>query len=224
MALNPRLRDWRGRVVWIVGGSTGIGHATAARLHAAGAQVIVSARSAPALAEFERTHPGSLGVPMDVSDREAVLRATDTVMARCGRLDLVFVCSGHYRPQRATAFDLDEALRHLQVNYVGVLQVLDAVLPELLRQGHGHLSLAGSVSGYRGLPQALALWPDQGRADQSGRGVVPGPAARRPRGVHRQPRLCRHPPHSPECLPNAGPDQRRHRRYPHPARVGGRAL
>jgi len=96
---------------------------------------------------------------MDVSDREAVLRATDTVMARCGRLDLVFVCSGHYRPQRATAFDLDEALRHLQVNYVGVLQVLDAVLPELLRQGHGHLSLAGSVSGYRGLPQALAYGP-----------------------------------------------------------------
>jgi len=60
---------------------------------------------------------------------------------------------------RATAFDLDDALKHEQVNYVGALYLLDAVLPTLLRQRHGHLSLVSSISGYRGLPKALAYGP-----------------------------------------------------------------
>ncbi|MCB1982330.1 MAG: SDR family NAD(P)-dependent oxidoreductase, partial [Rhodoferax sp.] len=76
-----------------------------------------------------------------------------------GRIDLAVYCAGTYRALRATAFDLDVALQHQQVNYVGALVLLDAVLPVLLRQGHGHLSLVGSVAGYRGLPQALAYGP-----------------------------------------------------------------
>jgi NAD(P)-dependent dehydrogenase (short-subunit alcohol dehydrogenase family) len=45
------------------------------------------------------------------------------------------------------------------VNYVGALHLLDAVLPQLLRQKAGHVSLVSSVSGYRGLPNALAYGP-----------------------------------------------------------------
>ncbi|MGP1629947.1 MAG: SDR family NAD(P)-dependent oxidoreductase, partial [Giesbergeria sp.] len=50
MSQNPRIADWSGRRVWIVGASSGIGQATAARLHARGAQVVVSARGKVALA------------------------------------------------------------------------------------------------------------------------------------------------------------------------------
>jgi NAD(P)-dependent dehydrogenase (short-subunit alcohol dehydrogenase family) len=60
---------------------------------------------------------------------------------------------------RATSFDLADALRHEQVNYTGVLYWLDALLPVLLRQRSGHLSMVSSVSGYRGLPKALAYGP-----------------------------------------------------------------
>lgn len=60
---------------------------------------------------------------------------------------------------RATAFDLGERLRHQQVNYVGALHMLDAVLPAMQRAGRGHLSLMGSVAGYRGLPNGLAYGP-----------------------------------------------------------------
>ena len=68
---------------------------------------------------------------------------------------------------RATAFDFDVALQHVQVNQVGALVMLDAVLPVLLRQarsrdsalGAGHISLVSSVAGYRGLPQSLAYGP-----------------------------------------------------------------
>ena len=49
MKLNPPLRDWQGRRAWLIGASSGIGRATAAALHARGAQVIVSARSSDAL-------------------------------------------------------------------------------------------------------------------------------------------------------------------------------
>ena len=49
MPLNPRISSWAGRTVWLVGASTGIGRATASRLHGLGARVIVSARNRDAL-------------------------------------------------------------------------------------------------------------------------------------------------------------------------------
>jgi NAD(P)-dependent dehydrogenase (short-subunit alcohol dehydrogenase family) len=159
MALNPRITDWNRLVVWLVGASSGIGRATASRLHGRGAQVIVSARSTAALADFEAAHPGGLGLPLDVTDAASVKTAAASIVARHGRLDVVLHCAGHYRAMRATAFDLADALRHNQVNYVGALHLLDAVLPQLLAQRAGHLSLVASVAGYRGLPTALAYGP-----------------------------------------------------------------
>ncbi len=159
MSLNPRITDWHNRTAWVVGASSGIGEATAKALHAAGARVVVSARSATALARFVQEHPGSTALPLDVTDRAEVTRVTQTLIEQTGRIDLVMYCAGHYRAMRATSFDLDEALRHQQVNVTGALYLLDAVLPVLQRQGHGHLSLVASVAGYRGLPQSLAYGP-----------------------------------------------------------------
>lgn len=159
MPLNPRLTDWHGRVCWLVGASTGIGRATASALHARGAKVVVSARSAATLEAFVLAHPGSDAIALDATDRDAMRAAALRIVAEHGRIDLVSYCAGYYKPMRATAFDLDEALKHEQVNYVGALHLLDAVLPTLLRQRHGHLSLVSSISGYRGLPKALAYGP-----------------------------------------------------------------
>ncbi len=159
MPLNPRIDSWAGQVVWLVGASTGIGRATAARLHATGARVVVSARSAATLDAFVREHPGSLAITLDATDRLAMREASARIVAERGRIDLAVYCAGYYKAMRATAFDLDDALRHQQVNYVGALHLLDAVLPVLLAQRGGHLSLVSSVSGYRGLPKALAYGP-----------------------------------------------------------------
>ncbi len=158
--LNPPLAHWQGRWVWIVGASSGIGRATAAALHAQGARVAVSARDEAALQDFVRGHAGSLALPLDVTDAGAVRAAAQALQDQAGRApDLVLYCAGQYRPQRATQFDLAEAQRHLAVNYGGALHVLDAVLPMLLAAGQGHLSLVGSVAGYRGLPMSLAYGP-----------------------------------------------------------------
>jgi NAD(P)-dependent dehydrogenase (short-subunit alcohol dehydrogenase family) len=163
MSLNPRITGWTGQVVWLVGASTGIGRATAEQLHTAGAKVIVSARNAAALAHFTSGRERAEALVADVTDRAALREAATQIVARHGRIDLAMYCAGHYKPQRATAFDLDEMLRHQQVNVVGALHLLDAVLPQLLRQAQAgqpaHISLVASVAGYRGLPNALAYGP-----------------------------------------------------------------
>ncbi len=156
--LNPPQREWRGRTVWIVGASSGIGRATASALHHAGARVIVSARNEQELLDFARQHPGALSVPLDATDRAAVQAAAQSILA-VSALDTVLYCAGYYREQRASAFDLDDMLRHQQVNYVGALHLLDAVLPHFLARQSGHISLVSSVAGYRGLPKSLAYGP-----------------------------------------------------------------
>ncbi len=158
MSHNPPLNDWHGKTVWLVGASSGIGQATAHALHAHGARVVVSARNAQALDDFVHGHSGALALPLDASDAAAVKTAAQTVLA-LGPLDLLMYCAGYYRELRATEFDLAEMLKHQQVNYTGALYLLDAVLPALLQRGSGHISLVGSVAGYRGLPKSLAYGP-----------------------------------------------------------------
>lgn len=161
MPLNPPLRAWRGKRVWLVGASTGIGRATASALHAQGAQVVVSARKVAELEAFVAEHPGARAVPLDATNADSVCAAAAEA-ARDGGLDCVVYCAGHYAPQQACALDLDDLLRHNAVNYLGALYVLDAVVPLLLAQPaqrRGHISLVGSVAGYGGLPNSLAYGP-----------------------------------------------------------------
>jgi NAD(P)-dependent dehydrogenase (short-subunit alcohol dehydrogenase family) len=165
MALNPRMTQWKGRSVWLLGASTGIGRATASALHAAGAKVVVSARSADALDAFVAAHPGARALALDVTLASATQAAAQTLFAQ-GTLDCVVYCAGHYHAMDAGHLDLADMLRHNAVNYLGALYLLDAVVPKLLAQPlpahggqRGHISLVGSVAGYRGLPQSLAYGP-----------------------------------------------------------------
>jgi NAD(P)-dependent dehydrogenase (short-subunit alcohol dehydrogenase family) len=161
MAINPRITDWPGRTVWLVGASSGIGLALAHLLHTLGAKVVVSARRSDVLAHFVRGHPGSLAVSVDVTDAQQMLAAAQQARAAApdGQLHLVVYCAAYYRPMRATQFDLAQAVQHQRVNVEGALHCLHAVLPVLMAQRQGHLSLMASVAGYRGLPQALAYGP-----------------------------------------------------------------
>ena len=170
MFFNPPLREWDGKTVWIVGASSGIGEACAKLLYELGATVFVSARNSLVLNLWAGQHPErdalgrarAVALPLDVANAQA-LHAGARVIAERGVLDLVVYCAGYYRALQADAYDLGEMLRHQQVNYIGALHLLDAVLPILHKQAAqglgGHLSLVSSVAGYSGLPKSLAYGP-----------------------------------------------------------------
>jgi NAD(P)-dependent dehydrogenase (short-subunit alcohol dehydrogenase family) len=156
--MNPKITDWHGRTVWLVGASSGIGRALASALHARGARVVLSARQLPALQEFVAQHPGSVALPLDVCQPKQVQEAAQSLL-QSGTVDLVCYLAGHYLPMRAHELDLAQVLRHQEVNLSGVWHLLDALLPALLARRAGHISLVSSVAGFRGLPKSLAYGP-----------------------------------------------------------------
>lgn len=153
--MNPVIRDWRGRRVWLVGASTGIGAALARELARRGARLALSARSADKLAAL--AIPGALLLPCDATDAVGLAGARRQVVATLGGVDLVVYLAGDYVPMRADTFDLAIAERVVAVNFNGALRLADAVLADL--QPGGGIAFVASVAGYRGLPKALCYGP-----------------------------------------------------------------
>lgn len=156
MSLNPCIRDWRDRRVWVIGASSGIGAALARVLLAQGARVALSARSTPGLAEIAAT-PGAntLVLPLDVTDAASVAPALQQMVAAWGGIDLVLWCAGSHSPVRAWELDAADARRLVDVNLNGVINGLPAVVGQLLLQKSGGIAIVSSVAGYGGLPTAL---------------------------------------------------------------------
>jgi short-subunit dehydrogenase len=146
--------DLGGKVVWVVGASSGIGAATASELAARGATVAVSARRAE---QLERVSGGRmLVVPVDVTDAAAVAAAADEVRAAHGRIDVAVLAAGWWQQMDARAWDTEVFDRHVQVNLVGTSNAIAAVLPDMLARRSGVIAGIASVAGYRGLAGAEA--------------------------------------------------------------------
>ena len=157
--MNPRIDNWAGKRVWVIGASTGIGAETARMLIAKGARVAVSARRAEPLHALTRDHADTLVAPLDITDLASLHSARDAIIARWQGLDLVLVVAGSYNEMRADNFDIKLANQLIDLNFRGVLNCLDAVLPDLLKHGTGGIGIVGSVAGYSGLPKALIYGP-----------------------------------------------------------------
>ncbi len=143
-----------GRRYWVVGASSGIGAALATELVRRGAHVVVSARRRDGL---ERVSAGTMSVlPLDATDRDAVRRAAEEVTSRFGGLDVVVWCAGFWNQFDAAAWDADAFALHVEVNLLGLNNVLAATVPPMVRSGHGHVVGIASVAGYRGLAGAEA--------------------------------------------------------------------
>lgn len=155
MPLNPPVADWRGRRVWVIGASSGIGAATARLLLGKGARVALSARSRQPLEQLAAAAPeAALALPLDANQAQEVQGALREIVARWGGLDLAVFCAGTYTPLRAFRLDAAPAQEMLRLNLESVVCGLAALLPQLLSQSGG-VALVSSVAGYRGLPNAL---------------------------------------------------------------------
>jgi NAD(P)-dependent dehydrogenase (short-subunit alcohol dehydrogenase family) len=132
-----------------VGASSGIGAELARELARRGAHVAVSARRPRELAAVAGATMS--GVPVDVTDRESVDHGADTVRAALGGLDCMVYTAGYWKQFDAASWDRDVFARHVEVNLLGLDNVLGAVVPGLVTQGSGHVVVVASVAGYRGL-------------------------------------------------------------------------
>jgi NADP-dependent 3-hydroxy acid dehydrogenase YdfG len=125
-----------GRVAVVTGASSGIGAATAERLAELGAKVAVAARrkdSLDALAERITEGGGTaLVLPLDVTDREAVVAAAQEVERRLGRADLVVNNAGVQLISPIEDLKVDEWQRQIDLNVTGVMNVLGAFVPQLI--------------------------------------------------------------------------------------------
>lgn len=157
---NPPITDWRGKRVWLVGASSGIGAALARSLARRGAILALSARRAPALESMvAAAAQGSLALPLDIRDPDAIARASAQLQSCWGGIDLVIWLAGTWAPMRAAEFDLPRAREIVDVNLGGLLNGLAAILPMMIAQQAGGIVLVASVAGYRGLPGSLVYGP-----------------------------------------------------------------
>ena len=132
------------KVVIITGASAGIGEATARRFAAAGAKVVLVARSADKLAalaeELGRLGHTAWPVPADMRDRSAVDRMVEQVLQRYGRIDILVNNAGQAAAGTVAEVRLDDFRSILELNVFGVLYAIQAVVP-IMRQGGGGVIL-----------------------------------------------------------------------------------
>ncbi|THD83734.1 SDR family oxidoreductase [Aliigemmobacter aestuarii] len=142
-----------GKVIAITGASRGIG-AAAARLFAAqGARVALIARSGHDIAALaEEIGNGAMALTCDVADWVSVQAAAETVMARCGRLDVWIGNAGVIDPiARLTEADPAEWARSIQINLTGVFNGMRAAIPLMKRQGGGTVITVSSGAAHNPL-------------------------------------------------------------------------
>ena len=101
--------------------------------------------------------PGAiLSYPLDISDQEA----TEAVVARIeqehGPIDQAVLNAGTHQPVDPLRLDAADFRALVEVNLMGTVHCLQALIPRMAARGRGRLAIVGSVAAYRGLPTASA--------------------------------------------------------------------
>lgn len=151
--------DATGELLIVTGGASGIGAALALGYAAAGGTAVVfDVTHAPELETAERVEQHQV----DVSDRDAVLRATEAVLARHGRVDAL-VAGAAIQPRSDVAtMDPEEWRRTLAVNLDGVVWACQAVLPAMTAARSGAILVFASGLAHMGRAQASAYAASKG--------------------------------------------------------------
>ena len=148
--------DFSGQTAIVTGASSGIGAGLARGLAAAGARVGLMALPDPALQETAnaiREQGGTAAaVQVDVADRPAVRSAIEHLTRELGPVDLAILNAGIGRSTMVESFSAEVVEQIFRVNVVGIANVIEAVLPQMLGRRRGHLVGVSSLSSFRGQP------------------------------------------------------------------------
>jgi len=148
------MADGHKKLAWITGGGSGIGKALALALDALNWQVIISGRTEQKLQAVVAKSQQMAYLTLDVTDKEQNQQVFNVLCEQYRLPDLVVLNAGDYSPMPLDEFNLDLIYKLNQVNYLGVINGLAAVLPPMKERKSGQILLMSSVAGYRGLPDA----------------------------------------------------------------------
>ncbi|HKV83802.1 MAG TPA: SDR family NAD(P)-dependent oxidoreductase [Ktedonobacterales bacterium] len=129
--------DISGKVVLITGASEGIGLATARLFAAHGARLALAARSAQKLEQLAAELPGSLAIPTDMRDEQAIKRMIERTREQYGQVDALINNAGQGMHVRVEQADLAQYRAVFELNVVAVIAAMQAVIPIMREQGGG---------------------------------------------------------------------------------------
>jgi len=146
--------DFTGRVALIIGGTSGIGLASARAFAQGGASVVIAARGedagSQARASLEAEGARVLFLPADVRDESSVARAVEGTVKHFGRLDFAVNCAGlgDMAPLEKTDQDVWDTV--MAVNARGVWLAMRHEIPAMLQSGGGAIVNISSIFGLAG--------------------------------------------------------------------------
>lgn len=147
------------KVAWVTGGGSGIGASTAKVLAEHGYRVAISGRSEEKLQQVISTVSGNgksatvMSVPLDVTDRAAVVLAHQKIVDAWGPVTLLINAAGVNVPRRSMAEMVPEEWDQLlQINATGAFNCLYQVVPGMRRVGDGLIINISSTAGLRASP------------------------------------------------------------------------
>ena len=142
------------KVALVTGASSGIGAATARRLHAAGYLVYAGARR---VERMQQLAEASIRVrPLDVTNDSSMTAVIDEIVADNGRIDVLINNAGYGSYGSVEDVPLAEARYQLEVNLVGMARLTQLVLPHMRAAGTGKIVNVSSMGGHFGEP--LGAW------------------------------------------------------------------
>ena len=154
-----------GKVLFVTGGGSGLGAATARRFAAEGGSVAVADLDGDAASAVAEELPSAVAIACDVSDETSVVAAVTAAHERLGRLDCVFNSAGFVRFTPIEELSLEEWNRMLAVHLTGTFLVCRAALPVLRESGGGAIVNMASAS-------ALLARPNLGAYAAAKGGVI----------------------------------------------------
>jgi NAD(P)-dependent dehydrogenase (short-subunit alcohol dehydrogenase family) len=146
-----------GQSVLITGGSSGIGWATAELLARKGYRVFATTRSLvkrrEVVEEAARKYAGQVSfVEMDSASDESVESCVAEVIRRCTRIDNLVCNAGIVIIGSIEETPVSLVHTQLEVNLLGYIRTVQAVLPHMRRQGSGRIVLVSSLAGILAIP------------------------------------------------------------------------
>jgi NAD(P)-dependent dehydrogenase (short-subunit alcohol dehydrogenase family) len=168
----------RGKIVLITGASSGIGRATAVKVAAAGATVLLVARSLDKLEETKAEIEAAGGVAhihrCDMSEVEDVERMAEEVLTYHGYVDILVNNAGRsIRRSVGLAYDrFHDYERTMQVNYFGAVRLILALLPAMQARKSGHIINISSIGTQTNPPRFSAYVASKAALDAFGRVIA----------------------------------------------------